>query len=54
MQIKKMISSCSKLNPHFCLCFLSEKCEVVFEQVLRAHGLLVEVYSLVWGLDFFS
>jgi hypothetical protein len=26
-------SSCSKLNPHFCPCFLSEKCEVVFEQV---------------------
>jgi FkbM family methyltransferase len=29
------LSSCSKINPHFCPCFPSEKCEVIFEQVLK-------------------
>jgi hypothetical protein len=32
-----LLSSCSKLNPHFCACFPSEKCEVVFEQVLGSN-----------------
>ena len=30
------LSSCSKINPHFCPCFPSEKCEVIFEQVLSS------------------